>query len=302
MSFAKLDVTMEQFITDQLLQKGIQIGHNSSGSDWMQVFCVEGHDHKTPSLSINKKTGGFKCFGCGIKGRSWNDLARKIGAAIIGEDEGPDPFKALNSELTAEEKKSKEKTHELPWDLMPWTGPWRDVGPKLLGRLNARKWYDDRLRCYRILFPVTMYKKLEGWVARRLDKVDEMKYRNSPGLEVTQVLFPFDFVRRMSPKVVALVEGPFDAIRLLNEGIPALSVLGSGNYHADKRIHLLNIGVRRVVLLPDGDTAGDKMREVATPSLEEFFQVSQFYCSRKKRFKDPGSMGPRRLERLLKLF
>lgn len=36
-------------------------------TEWMNVHCCFHHDHH-PSLSINLISGGFYCFGCGVKG------------------------------------------------------------------------------------------------------------------------------------------------------------------------------------------------------------------------------------------
>lgn len=36
-------------------------------NEWIKVNCIF-HEEKTPSLHLNTKFGGFKCFGCGIKG------------------------------------------------------------------------------------------------------------------------------------------------------------------------------------------------------------------------------------------
>jgi hypothetical protein len=35
--------------------------------EWINVACCF-HDDKNPSLSLNLKSGGFYCFGCGAKG------------------------------------------------------------------------------------------------------------------------------------------------------------------------------------------------------------------------------------------
>jgi DNA primase len=35
-----------------------------------KTFCFNGHDKKSPSLSIKRKGNYFKCFGCGIGGDS----------------------------------------------------------------------------------------------------------------------------------------------------------------------------------------------------------------------------------------
>jgi len=290
--------TLETFIVEELNKKGIRIAENRPSSEHLKTFCFKGHDLKTPSLSISKKTGRFHCFGCGIGGPSWNVLAGLIGAAPIGEDEGPDPFRILNDDLEQRIKKAQPTTASLPWDLDPWVGGWRKVSARTMKKVKASSWYDDKMRCYCAMLPIYMYKELQGWVARRLDKKKERKYKNNYGLDVRYWFYPFDVVARMKTKVVVLVEGPYDALRLIDNGIPALAVLGSGNYSPESRVHLINLQVKKVVVATDGDAAGDKCRLEITPSLEEFFKVEQFYCRLKS---DPGKFKPRELEELTQL-
>ena len=290
--------TLEAFIVAELGKKGIVIAENRQGSEDLKTFCFKGHDLNTPSLSISKKTGRFHCFGCHIGGPSWNVLAALIGATPLGEGEGPDPFGTLNEEIGQRIKKAQPTTAALPWDLEPWQGGWRKVSARTMKKVKASEWYDDEMRCYCVMLPIYMYKELQGWVARRLDKKKERKYKNNYGLDVRYWFYPFDVVAAMHKQVVVLVEGPYDALRLIDNGIPALAVLGSGNYSPESRVHLINLQTKRVVVATDGDAAGDKCRLTMTPSLEEFFKVKQFYCRLKS---DPGKFKQRELLELKKL-
>ena len=68
-----------------------------SGSETM-VYCpFHSHNHKTPSMSINTKTGNFICFSCGEKGGGVSFYAKTrnvtISQALKDLDEFDDDFK-----------------------------------------------------------------------------------------------------------------------------------------------------------------------------------------------------------------
>ena len=181
---------------------------------------------------------------------------------------------------------------DLPWDLEPWKGKWRHVTQDTLDVVEAYKWFDDMLRCYRILLPIYQYNQLRGWTARRLDKPKDgekfkRKYLNNPGIEVKNILYPLDVVARMESNVIVLVEGPYDALRLINFDIPALAVLGALNFDKGNVMHLLNAGAERVIIAMDSNEAGEKARAVIDPILDPHFEVEHFYPPEKK---DPGNM------------
>jgi DNA primase len=151
------------------------------------------------------------------------------------------------------------------------------------------------------LFPVIMYNEVEGWVARRTDKAPpgrklKTPYRNAEFMSSRDVVFPLDVVAKMNRRVLVLVEGPYDAIRLINYGIPALAMLGTRNYHPDNRIHMMNAGAETIILAMDSDDAGRSVRAEISLSLKEMFNVVHFNCPEGR---DPGDMPLDHLEKLL---
>jgi hypothetical protein len=282
---------LSSFIAAQLARRGIQVfGADNSRSN-MTAYCFEGHDDKTASLSIHKATGKFFCFGCGVQGGGWNALARKLDLKILSDEDLPDWFETFNKDISARIRKMMMR-FDLPWDLEPWKGNWRHVTQETLDAVEAYKWFDDPLRCYRILLPIYQYGKLRGWTSRRLDKPKEgvpylKKYRNNPGIEVRDILYPLDVVAQMESNIIVLVEGPYDALRLINFDIPALAVLGSRNFDRGNVMHLLNAGAERVVVAMDHNKAGEEARAIIAPILDPHFDVEHF-CPPEK--KDPGNM------------
>jgi len=286
------------FILQQLREHGVTVMPDSPGKTHLQAYCFTGHDHDTPSLSIRKRDGAFRCFGCGVKGRNWNALAHFLNAKLLTDEEMPNPIKLLHDDLV-DRKKSEARKPSLPWDLENWDRPWRKISSYTMSAATAFRWYDDNMECYRILLPI--YKlsgALWGWVSRRMDKNKKMKYRNSTGLPSEKILYPLHIVKQMKSKSVALVEGPVDALKLIDRDIPALSIMGSKNYHKSNRIILLNLGIERVVVAMDGDKAGDECREKMGPSIEELFETDYYDCPRKK---DPGDLPKKEYRKLWEL-
>ncbi len=282
---------LAEFITEQLTVSGVRVrGIENSGPN-LQAWCFEGHDHKTPSLSIRKSDGAFYCFGCGVRGKNWNVLAARIGAARLKDKDLPDQFKPMHEGLNRYIESQVSKL-SLPWDVEPWDEPkYRGLPLSFLQKVNALKWYDDGTRTYRILLPIQQRSKLVGWVARRLDKQQFMRYKNCPGLPAKQILYPYDFVdRHFNDRVVVLVEGPFDALRLCRHHIPALAIMGTNNYTKKKQTMLYELGRRtkRVIICTDADDAGKKCRyETLDPMLREYFAVEHYFPPANK---DPGNM------------
>jgi 5S rRNA maturation endonuclease (ribonuclease M5) len=300
---------LTQFIVAQLRSHGLPAFGAKSKRPNINTFCPTGHDKETASLSIHRHDGRFLCFGCGIKGKNWNHLSNYLNVETLSEEALPDPFLTFTKDLSDTLRKEMQE-FELPWDLEPWHGDYVHdkkrgviIAEETILALEGCNRFDDIYRCPRLFFPVRQYGELMGWVSRRLDKPIEgipykRKYMNAPDMKSSKILFPLDEIERWDTEVVVLVEGPLDAVRLINYNIPALAIMGTGNYDEDNRIDLLNIGIERVILAMDSDDAGKKARHVIGPSLSEMFEVSDFYCPHKK---DPGNMGRSYMNRLWRL-
>lgn len=288
---------LSDFITQQLQAQGVRF--RTGGSKDIQAYCPQGHDRKSASLLIRRADGAFICFGCGIKGRNWNHLQRYIpGIELIPDAELPD-----DSDLAADvlRKRLAQDSNrvELPWDTEPWVGGYRHVRQQVLQRIGARKWFDGINRCWRILLPITEERTLVNWTSRRLDESKEHRYRNHPGISVKHQVFPFDYVANMNPTTVVVVEGPYDALRLVNYGIPALAILGTKNWDFHKVGLISRVGfVGRVILALDNDTGGNAARLGIAMDLKQVFEVDHFFPPPEL---DPGDMPKQALDQLARL-
>ena len=228
--------SIEGFILDELASKNIRHRDNKQ---WIQTYCpfhsYEGA--KLTHLGIRKDGKFVHCFSCGFKG-TWNDFAEKKGLHLITEERRKESaFNNLLFELDVV-LPPPEGVAELPFyeplDI-PWTrfstkekyrGP--DLPVKFLKKFGIKKWYDDINSDYRLLLPVKMGSDLIGWSTAWIGEEEiKQKTKNMTGTWVTDALYPLNYVKKS--KWVVLVEGQYDALRLLYRGIPALSILGIPN-------------------------------------------------------------------------
>jgi len=278
------------FFAEQLRRAGVRVFGEHNQSDDLQAYCFQGHDSKSASLYVHKATGAFYCHGCGVHGSNWNALRAYIDIEPLDAQELPSNLQVMAAKIKKRRKKEK-ITMAIPWGTKPWEGPWKDVKEKLLQKIGALKWFDPGSRCYRILLPIYMYGKLEGWTARRLDDTGNERgdkpYRNAPNMSSKELLYPYDLIYQSKLRTIALVEGPYDALRLASHKIPALAILGTKNYTETNKIHLLNLGVRHIIVTMDEDGGGEAARLEIALDLRNYFEVSHF---RANKGADPGNM------------
>ena len=304
---------LTHFIVTELGRHGFDVEGTYSPRPWLKAQCVSpDHDDRTPSLSINRHTGSFRCFGCGIKGSGWNDLRKYLDVSMLDvhDDRLPDPFRRMRERHEVGIRRAN-ASHTIPWDTEPWKGRWGRVAASTLRAVDARRWYDDGHRCYRILLPIRQYGELLGWTARRLDDDDFPKgergkrpWLHSFGIAAKDILYPLDAVIGMESRVVVLVEGPGDALRLVNYDIPGLSILGTPNWDASNVVHLMNAGAERIIIATDNDESGEGARRRIEPDLLPYFDVEHFHCPDRPGGRgghDPRSMPVKYLKRLWRL-
>lgn len=292
---------LTSFLVAQLTARGIRVDNVEGSGENIMAWCFNGHDEKAASLSIHRASGMFYCYGCGVKGKDWNALAALIGGDKLRDQDLPDPFSIISDQLSRHIAKAAVKA-AVPWGLKPWDrGKYRGLSEGFLKRVEAHLWYDDGVRTDRIFFPIYQRTKLMGWVARRLDSDSHMKYRNSPKLPATKILYPFDFVhKQFNCSTIVLVEGPMDALRLCYYHIPALAIMGTNNWRDKNRGLLTQLGAKRVIICMDADAAGKKCRyEVLEPSLETWFKKTEHFHP--PHGEDPGCMSREQINELKKL-
>lgn len=284
----------------------LEIKKNIS-SDKAMIVCPF-HNDRTPSggicldvLEERAPLGWYRCFGCGTS-VPWNDLAVKLGMKKIGKnlrkksDDYIDP-KAYKAHFF-EEKEKKETLEEqiTKLEFMPFQfDVWRGFNTNFLETLGAKYCYEDRLGEFYVWFPVNVLSKLRGFVKAVIKKKKgSTSYFNSSGKwsEKFGLIF-FDEARHLAKTLgvntVVLCEGPRDALRCLQAGIPAISVLGALNWSDAKREKLESASFDRVILFFDGDKAGRKANSRVKKNLKGYFEIKQISLWKKEPGADPFS-------------
>ena len=120
---------------------------------------------------------------------------------------------------------------------------------------------------------------LVGFVAR---SVEGKEFKNTPGLPKSKILFNLHRVRKYN--TVYVVESSFDAIRLDQNGIPAVATLGANV--SRNQTELLTKYFNRAIIVGDNDDAGKGMQEKVLDRLGNRATLITI----PSRFKDIGDM------------
>lgn len=261
----------EAFIVGELEKKQIRY---EVRRDFIQVGCPF-HQHSGTKLKLgfSRKTGGMHCWVCEKKGH-WNEYAELHGLECFSvKDPRLQDFKALARQF---DELLADRPVESPDWLEPWRGRWRKLEGDFLRSLPSYIWFDEASDAKRILWPVYMDGRFKGCMAARLHADTFPKTRNLTGLNAARILWPFDYPLVRNSRSVVLVEGQFDALRLLSHGIPAVSIMGTGNWTTQKLDRLAARGVERLVIAMDGDVPGELATDEIREAAESRFDVRTF--------------------------
>lgn len=269
---------------------------------------LSGNKEKMASLSINLSKpdigfGTFHCFSCKASG-GWNKLAKKLHLKTLGKHNDYDEY--CNIDIYKEDliKWGLEEEDEINYDninLLPYDGrKWRKINGELLTDLGAKIIYNDVFKDLQLYLPVNVNKKEVGHISCLFEKIkDVSSYFNSPGEWAEDALFPYDFIRKnMNTKILSIVEGPRDALNLIQYGMPALAMLGSYSFNEYCRDLILNLNPELIILALDPDRAGKKATKLVYKYLYEYVNIV------KKKFEeetDPADLNRVEVNKMIKL-
>lgn len=267
---------------------------SKSGLEW-NCLCPF-HEDRTPSFRVNIDKGLFYCHGCG-KGGHLNSM--------MGSNQSAE---TLLSSAWIREKLADALTDGIPEASMRKYSP-GTLHPYLSGRgftqRSATEWelgYDVMRNA--ITIPVrSMTGQLRGVVKRFLDPDVKIRYRYPKGMKKSRQLFGSWMVES---EVVFVVEGSLDAIACHQNGVEAVSILGSkvSDYQVQE---LKRLGCPNVVLFLDDDKAGDEGTEFSFEKLEPhvgdwILTLQVVPKSYYNGAKDPGEMNKIDLHRVARDF
>lgn len=248
-------------------------------SSYYTMICCPYHEDSTPSGQIyhgdaTKVLGYYKCLGCGAR-RTWNQLAKDMGWQTFSGVKPEDRFASAVSELTAD---ADDNSAEFELSDLPRNKFWRTFSTNYLAKIGCQLGTYPSGRRF-VYLPVIVGGRERGYIRAALRKrPDAPSYLNKKGNWSKKYgLFPFDtaikLMRKLDSRTVVLVEGPRDALRLLSHRIPAMSILGTQTWTSNKARLLELHGVRRCLLMFDGDPAGIKASERIEPDVAELMKV-----------------------------
>lgn len=277
-----------------------------------------GGREKTASFFINIVSNGkFRagtghCFGCGKNIGSFRQILDPTaeGTDVEVEDDADTYVQRIHSALTDQLLYGSDTPVYDLRAAMEWNPAesWRGIPGQLMTGIGAQMIFEPDFQILMAYLPVLVQGEHVGGIRARLKKKEKApSYYNVKGPWVAQQgLFPFDYTLKLIKKrrlrTVVLVEGPRDALRCLMFGIPAMAILGTGNWTEAKSEFLHNIGIARVILAFDPDNAGLKATKAVYESLGGELDVKRFDFSKFQAFEekarghalteamDPGNM------------
>jgi len=261
------------------------------------IRCTSGlHEDKDPSLSYNLEKNVFKCWSCEFKGGG-SKFLQSIGIVTRVPIETKQRFKI---------QKLKEKLRnfierdnlKLPNVKTEVDFPFKGISEEVLQDFGTFLTQEMGLQDY-ICIPVYQFGRLRFIEGRmRLPSSKKPKYFRRPmGASASQILFPLDKIE--ATKEVILVEGIFDMLNMWQHGFKnVLCIFGTQNF-GPKKVELLDqIGVTKVHLLMDGDSAGVR----AATSIQKLLEINSIEVRNISLSpgKDPGELSKYELEQVIK--
>lgn len=175
------------------------------------------------------------------------------------------------------------------WDGTTWRVP-RYLTERGITRETARwlglGYCDHGHYAGRVVIPVVCpYGR--SFTARHVDKDVKLRYDSGPG--AGRLLFGWDQAQSLIKSgdftYLVVCEGPFDAMKLLQFGVPAVAILGKRLRESQIKM-LRNAGVRMFVLMLDDDALDDAIEQ--SPMLGAHVMVAKLIPEPGKEKADPG--------------
>lgn len=223
------------------------------------VYCEFHSNHSTPAAEVDKQTGQFYCFSC----HSTTDLPHLI------MKRGYSYFQAVRMigdndyNIVAEvDRIFNESDEPAEFDAAIVDRLHADIGGAGRDYFHTRLITDRSIDRFQLgysakqgMVTVPVHSPtgvLWGFVGRSLEG---KRFKNSRGLSKAKTLF--NLHRVWTAPRVYVVESSFDAIRLDQVNAPAVATLGAGI--SKDQIDLLRRTFDEVIVIPDGDAAGEGM-------------------------------------------
>ena len=243
---------------DKILQDK-HINFTPSGNDLLIRCLNPEHEDRNPSLRIDKVSGIGHCFSCGFKVNIFKYFN------IIHNFQS---IKVLHIKDKIKGIFAATKGLDMPGGYSLFEREFRGISARTLNKYDAftHKDFEDRL-----VFPLKdVSGKIRAFIGRHMFSNSGKRYDIKPkGAKVP--FFPHNY--NIVNGTIIIVEGIFDALNLIDKGIPnvvaimGLQTLNDKNYK-EKLADFKLRGVSKIIILFDGDTPGRKQAELLEPLIQ----------------------------------
>jgi DNA primase len=277
----------EEQIRRVILVSGATI-EGEVGTDFL-VFCPFHGNFRTPAGEVDKEKGTFFCFSCRHV-CDLNDYITKVSGKTYFQAERL--IKQMEQEMDITDildKELEEKPEFVPFDELLIKRLHNDLDLRARTYLNLRLINDESIDRFMlgysrkqdmITVPVSAPDGMwVGFVGRSLEG---KQFKNTTGHWRSKTLFNLHKTRKYDQ--VYVVESSFDAIRLSQNGIPAVATLGASV--SNIQLGLLEKYFSTVVVIGDNDDAGKLMKERVLTRLGN----RAILITLPDRFKDVGDL------------
>jgi 5S rRNA maturation endonuclease (ribonuclease M5) len=295
--------------------------HVSDNGGFSQTLRINTSPHSKYGI------GFFKCYSCSKKGH-WNVLAEHLGIDSITAEPNPELSNIL---VPLHQEREVKGFDARKLSALPNTFSWKrsdeiTISQVALSIVESKLWYRNYVPVPKLGpngKPVTLpngrfeidyfTEELRLWMPVVDDNVVvahvaaligerhwwSKKYLNAKGDWPKKFIWPLDqILRKMRDRsVLAICEGPADALRLIDNGIPAIANLGVAAWTKSKA-DVIAAHYNRVALCFDADDAGAKAQAEVLETFKGLIPASAIKLPPKQ---DPASLPQPMLNKLISI-
>ena len=285
------------------------------------------HAERTPSCSVSLggsvPPGVFHCWSCHAKGR-WPKLAAKMGISteLLSENVHSLDTMAVHQRLqsmletyehstTWDEMLPTLKGHPLHVPVVDWKNRTTTTKPRVikvdfLRDFGCKRFLDPRTGEAFLIIPGNVHGRTQFLVmARMAGQSRRPKYIASKrGIGIIGLDEAVALKKYRKHRTLLVVEGPRDALSLLQHGIPACAVSGTSTWDKRRLDAISDIDPDRVCLLFDNDDAGRDASRRIVQSSKYHLPIHNLLLPGRKRLGhklDPADLGKKAHKYLYRL-
>ena len=251
---------MSDPVADLLRQKGVS--YIPSGKDYLTKCFNPDHIDSNPSFRIDRTTGICHCFSCGFKCNLFKFYGILTNNVSIKIAKLKDKLQALKEEANGLEPLK---------GTVPYPKPYRGISKSTLQKFGAFTTDAVEDMRDRICFPLKDVRdKTMAYIGRSIHSDSGQRYSNYPS-GASLPLYPSKL--EGNPRNMILVEGLFDWLNCYDKGLTnVVACFGTSKLYKDAAVKLQAykvMGVEKIFLMYDADTAGIEAMTKLKPILEE---------------------------------